>query len=43
VAGGAPLPVRNLSETSLALLISSDHPDPSTTTGNQKLAQLTAS
>ena len=34
---------RYLSETSLALVIATDHPDPSATTGTQEVAQLTAS
>jgi putative transposase len=34
---------RYLSETSLALVVASDHPDPIATTGAQEVAQLTAS
>jgi putative transposase len=34
---------RYLSETSMALVAATDHPDPSATTGTQKVAQLTAS
>jgi putative transposase len=34
---------RYLSETSLALVLAAGHPDPSATTGNGEVAQLTAS
>jgi hypothetical protein len=34
---------RYLSETSLALVVASDHPDPAATTGTQEVGQLTAS
>jgi len=34
---------RYLSESSMALVITTDHPDPSATTGTQEVAQLTAS
>jgi hypothetical protein len=34
---------RYLSETSLALVIATDHPELPTTTGTQEVAQLTAS
>src|SRR5436190_3933189 len=34
---------RYLSETSLALVIATDHPDPSATTGTQEVPQLTTS
>jgi transposase-like protein len=34
---------RYLSETSMALVMATDHPDPSATTGNQEVAQLTTS
>jgi putative transposase len=34
---------RYLSETSMALVVATDHPDPSATTSSQEVAQLTAS
>jgi hypothetical protein len=34
---------RYLSEASMALVVATDHPDPSATTSNQEVAQLTAS
>jgi hypothetical protein len=34
---------RYLSETSMALVMATDHPDPSATTSSQEVAQLTAS
>ena len=34
---------RYLSETSMALVMATDHPDGSTTTGTKEVAQLTAS
>ena len=34
---------RYLSESSMALVITTGHPDPSATTSNQEVAQLTAS
>jgi hypothetical protein len=34
---------RYLSETSMALVVTTDHPNPSATTSSQEVAQLTAS